>query len=146
MALVVMALLLPFLATQAGEPPAAAAIRALLTRQEADWNRGEIAAFMSGYARVPTLVFTSGGQIWRGYEDALARYRLNYPDRETMGRLTFADLEITLLGDSAAVVLGEWSLRRAKDAPHGVFTLVLRKEADGWKIIHDHTSAAPRRP
>ena len=63
MALVVMALLSPFLATQAGEPPDAAAIRALLTRQEADWNRGEIDAFMSGYARVPTLVFTSGRHI-----------------------------------------------------------------------------------
>jgi ketosteroid isomerase-like protein len=26
--------------------------------------------------------------------------------------------------------------------PHGRFTLVFRKFPDGWKIIHDHTSAA----
>jgi ketosteroid isomerase-like protein len=26
--------------------------------------------------------------------------------------------------------------------PHGLFTLVLRKISGGWKIVHDHTSAA----
>jgi ketosteroid isomerase-like protein len=60
-----------------------------------------------------------------------------------MGQLEFSDLEITLLGESAAVVLGRWELKRKQDNPRGVFTLVLRKANDGWKIIHDHTSSTP---
>jgi beta-aspartyl-peptidase (threonine type) len=59
-----------------------------------------------------------------------------------MGLLTFSDLEITSLGPDAAVVLGRWKLKRAQDQPHGRFTLIFRKTADGWRIVHDHTSEA----
>jgi len=39
-------------------------------------------------------------------------------------------------------VLGAWKLKRAKDEPHGRFTLIFRRLPEGWKIVHDHTSAA----
>jgi ketosteroid isomerase-like protein len=135
-----MILLSMMLLHQASQPEMEA-IRALLARQQNDWNRGDIVAFMSGYARKPGLVFTSGGRVFRGWDQALARYQAGYPDREAMGKLTFSDLEITILGQSAAVVLGKWSLERARDTPHGVFTLVLERESGRWLIIHDHTSA-----
>jgi beta-aspartyl-peptidase (threonine type) len=57
-----------------------------------------------------------------------------------MGTLKFSQLEVTLLSSSSALVLGRWELQREYDHPGGVFTLVLRKFADGWKVIHDHTS------
>ena len=57
-----------------------------------------------------------------------------------MGRLTFSDLEITLLSKHSAVVLGSWSLARTNDNPHGKFTLIFRKFKDGWRIVQDHTS------
>ena len=69
------------------------------------------------------------------------RYRRSYPDRAAMGRLEFSDLEITPLGPDAALVLGRWRLKREKDSPGGVFTLVARRFPEGWRIIHDHTSA-----
>ena len=59
-----------------------------------------------------------------------------------MGRLRFSDLEITLLSADTAVVLGRWELKRANDHPHGRFTLLFRHFPDGWRIVHDHTSAA----
>ena len=59
-----------------------------------------------------------------------------------MGHLTVSDLEITELGEDASLVLGRWDLDR--DEPiGGVFTLVLRREAGRWVIIHDHTSRTP---
>jgi uncharacterized protein (TIGR02246 family) len=119
-------------------------IRALLGRQEQDWNRGDVAAFMDGYARTGDLVFTTGGEIYRGWDGALARYKANYPDRAAMGKLTFTDTEITILGPASAMVLGKWALQRAEDKPHGVFTIVLRKGPEGWRIIHDHTSSSRR--
>ncbi|MGH8099991.1 MAG: nuclear transport factor 2 family protein, partial [Chthoniobacterales bacterium] len=70
-------------------------------------------------------------------------YKTKYSDREKMGTLAFSDLEITMLSADAAVALGRWQLKRVNDEPHGRFTLVLRKFTEGWRIVHDHTSAAP---
>jgi ketosteroid isomerase-like protein len=60
-----------------------------------------------------------------------------------MGTLSFSELEINMLSNDSAVVLGRWQLQRANDQPHGRFTLIFRRTKDGWKIVHDHTSAAP---
>jgi beta-aspartyl-peptidase (threonine type) len=72
----------------------------------------------------------------------LDRYKNKYSDRAKMGTLTFSNLEITSLGNDAALALGAWKLKRANDEPHGRFTLVFRRFPEGWKIVHDHTSAA----
>ncbi len=115
-------------------------VRATITAQQAAWNRGDIDTFTKTYD--PGAVFVSGDEITRGSDTILERYKKKYSDRAKMGTLTFADLEITALSENAALVLGRWSLKRANDEPHGRFTLLFRKTPDGWRIIHDHTSAA----
>src|SRR6266404_2787602 len=45
-------------------------------------------------------------------------------------------------GWHAALVLGRWRLKRANDEPHGTFSLLFRKTKTGWRIVHDHSSAA----
>jgi ketosteroid isomerase-like protein len=80
--------------------------------------------------------------VIHGWQTVLDRYVKKYPDRAAMGTLTFSDLDIAMLSPDAAVVLGRWRLKRAQDEPNGVFTLIFRKTADGWRIVHDHTSAA----
>ena len=119
-----------------------AAIRAVLEAQRDAWNRGDIEGYMDGYARSPDTVFVSGDNVNRGWQTVLDRYKKNYNSREKMGTLTFSDLEITLVGNDAAVVLGRWHLQRASDEPHGRFTLIFRNTKQGWKIVHDHTSSA----
>jgi ketosteroid isomerase-like protein len=99
--------------------------------------------FMEGYSRSDAITFVSGDEVTRGWQTVLDRYKKKYSDREKMGTLTFADLEITVLGPDSAVALGRWELKRAKDQPRGRFTLIFRKSAEGWRIVHDHTSAAP---
>ena len=122
---------------------AGAQIRSVLRAQQDAWNRGDIDEFMKGYARSRSTVFVSEDTVRRGWETVRDRYRKKYSDRAKMGLLTFSDLEITPLGSDAAVVLGRWKLKRAQDQPHGRFTLVFRRLSEGWRIIHDHTSAAP---
>jgi ketosteroid isomerase-like protein len=121
---------------------ATAQIRSVLTAQQDAWNRGDIDRFMNGYARSASTVFVSDDTITRGWETVRARYRKKYSDRAKMGTLTFSDLEITLLSPDAGVVLGRWSLKRANDQPHGRFTLIFKRLPEGWRIVHDHTSAA----
>jgi uncharacterized protein (TIGR02246 family) len=117
-------------------------IRALLRAQQEAWNRGDIDSFMNGYARDETTVFVSGDEVRRGWQTVRDRYLSKYNDRAKMGTLTFSDLEIEQLGPDSALALGRWKLKRASDNPHGRFTLIFRKTLDGWRIVHDHTSAA----
>jgi ketosteroid isomerase-like protein len=121
---------------------AVAEIRQVLQAQEEAWNRGELEAFMNGYARSDKTTFISGDEVTHGWQTVLDRYRAKYSDREKMGTLAFSELEITPLGTDAAVVLGRWQLKRAKDTPHGRFTLIFRQTPEGWRIVQDHTSAA----
>ncbi|HBB87465.1 MAG TPA: DUF4440 domain-containing protein [Blastocatellia bacterium] len=118
------------------------AIRAVLDMQVAAWNRGDIEGFMNGYERSEKTVFVGGDNVTRGWQTVLDRYKRNYDTREKMGTLTFSDLEITPLGNDNALVLMRWHLQRTKDEPHGRSTLIMRRTKQGWKIVHDHSSAA----
>ena len=119
------------------------AIRAVLNAQQEAWNRGDIDAFLTGYWHSPDLTFSGNSGISRGWDAVLARYKENYADRSAMGTLDFSNLEFRFLGPDAALVLGHWHLKREKDDLGGVFSLVWRRFPEGWRIIHDHTSASP---
>jgi ketosteroid isomerase-like protein len=118
-------------------------IRSLLQAQQYAWNQGNIDGFMNGYARSASTVFISEDTVRRGWQTVRNRYRKKYPSRAKMGTLAFSDLEITLLSSDSAVASGRWKLKRANDQPHGRFTLILKRLPEGWRIVYDHTSAAP---
>ena len=96
----------------------AADIRALMDKQVAAWNAGDIDGFMNGYWRSEKLVFISGDKVTRGWQPTLDNYKKGYDSRAKMGVLTFSDVEVSVLSDDAAVVLGSWVLAREKDNPH----------------------------
>ena len=120
-------------------------IRAVLAQQARDWNDGSIERFMRGYAKRADIRFASGGEVQRGWQPLFDRYVKKYGDRAAMGRLTFSDVEVTVLSSDAAVVLGRWRLQREKDEPSGLFTLIFRKFPEGWRVVHDHTSSVEKK-
>ncbi len=118
------------------------AITHLLTTQAAAWNQGDIGAFMDSYEKSGDTAYV-GAEPIKGYNAILARYRNRYPDRATMGHLTFSELDVRIVAPNVAIVVGRFALARAPDAggpASGLFTLVVRKSGTAWKIIHDHTS------
>lgn len=117
-------------------------VRAVLEAQAAAWNRGDIEGYMNGYERSDDITFISGDALTRGWQTVLARYQKNYDSREKMGTLAFGELEIKPLSAFYAAGTGRWQLTRANDNPHGRFTLLFRRTAQGWRIVHDHTSSA----
>jgi len=125
----------------ASESPVAE-IRAVLDAQMEAWNRGDIDGYMDGYAREEETQFVSGDTVTRGWQTVRDRYAKKYDTAEKMGKLSFTEVEIALLGEEAALVVGRWKLERPEDHPQGRFTLVFRRNRDGWKIVHDHTSSA----
>jgi uncharacterized protein (TIGR02246 family) len=118
-------------------------IRAMLQNSQATWNRGDLAAFAADYEDSPDTTFV-GKDVTRGGTAAvLARYQAHYPNREAMGTLTYSELSIRVLAPDVVLATGKYSLKRTAagggDAT-GRFTIVVRKTAKGWKIIHDHSS------
>jgi beta-aspartyl-peptidase (threonine type) len=129
-------------APPAPRPAAEEAIRAVLDAQVAAWNKGDLEGFMTGYWRSPDLTFFSAGNRTRGWQATLERYRKRYQaEGQEMGKLTFSELQVEVLGPDSAFVRGRWQLVRRKDRPGGLFTLIFRRFPEGWRIVHDHTSS-----
>jgi ketosteroid isomerase-like protein len=123
---------------------AEAEIEHVLHAQQDSWNRHDLDAFMTGYWNSPDLTFFSGAKESRGWQATIDRYKATYtsPGHE-MGKLDFSELRVEILGPESAFVRGVWQLTMSDGkTPHGRFTLIFRKFPEGWKIIHDHTSAA----
>lgn len=118
-------------------------IRQLLQSQQDAWNKGDLEAFMAGYWNSEQLTFYSGGNIQNGWQATIDRYRRRYQSEgRTMGRLTFSEIRIEPLSADSAFARGRWQLEMPDGArPGGLFTLILRKLPQGWRIVHDHTSS-----
>jgi ketosteroid isomerase-like protein len=125
-------------------PADRAAVTATLEAQVAAWNREDIAGFMDKYARSDQLVFTSGGKIRRGWQATYDAFRTKYATAPgTMGQLQFEVLQIDPAGADGCVVLGRWTLVSGAHPATGIFSVVLERQSQGWRVIHDHTSADP---
>jgi beta-aspartyl-peptidase (threonine type) len=124
------------------------AVRAVLERQVADWNKGDLDGFLGGYWNSPKVVFQSGGTRFDGWDAMRERYRRRYrAEGRAMGQLTFSGLDIELLGPAAILARGAWRLTMPDGThPAGLFTVIFRRLPEGWRIVHDHTSAAESEP
>jgi ketosteroid isomerase-like protein len=118
------------------------AIQRVLDDQAAAWNKGDLPGFMKGYLETDGLSFFSNNLKTKGWKATLERYQKKYQgDGKEMGKLAFTELSIEMLGNDHALVRGRFELTLKKENPTGIFTLVMRKTKDGWRIIHDHTSS-----
>ena len=119
-----------------------AAIHLLLDKQASDWNRGDVDAFMKGYANSPQTTFV-GQTVEYGYATILKRYQRLYKTPEAMGKLTFTHLAVRSLDPAYAVATGNFHLERTASGggnAGGIFSLIFKREKEGWKIILDHTN------
>lgn len=130
-------------APEGGDDRELAAVRAVIEAQQAAWNRGDVEGFMDGYAREETTTFVSGDTVTRGWQTVLDRYRRRYDTRAKMGALAFTELELKPLSPFYTMAVGRWQLTlESGETPRGRFTLIFRRTAGGWRIVHDHTSSA----
>ena len=123
-------------------PDETKAIRGVLEAQVVAWNKGDLEGFMAGYWKSPELSFFSGKTKTQGWQATLDRYRKRYQaEGKEMGKLAFSELQVEQLGADHALVKGRWQLTLKDGTPGGLFTLIVRKRPEGWRIVHDHTSS-----
>ena len=144
-----MAQMLCVLALVTASADTGGAVRAVLAEQVEAWNKGDLNRFMATYWQDASLTFFSGGVVTKGWKAVAERYKKNYQaDGKEMGQLTFSKLDVQMLGADAAVARARWEVVTSKETMDGLFTVVLKKLPDGWKIVHDHTSKSdpPKKP
>ncbi|MEX0645376.1 MAG: nuclear transport factor 2 family protein [Parvularculaceae bacterium] len=127
----------------AAQRPSRDVIRNVLTAQAAAWNEGDLDAFMRGYWNNPDLRFVSGTSVSKGWNQTLKRYRERYGDGAALGRLSFDGLDVQMVTDDVAVVVGRFALARSEAVETGAFTLVMRRFDGLWRIVHDHSVGDP---
>ena len=127
--------------TQAADP--VTEVKAVWAAQLDAWNRGDLDSFMTGYWKSPDVVFFSNGAETRGWQQTLDRYRAAYQgEGRHMGALDFPQLEFKPLGPEAVLVRGRWHLKMpdGKEST-GMTSVTYQKLPEGWRIVHDHSSA-----
>lgn len=116
------------------------AIRKVLDQQAADWNHGNLEAFMQGYWNNDSLRFIGKKGITYGWKPVLENYRKSYGNLALMGILTFDKLKIELLGEDAALVTGSWRVVTKTSEQGGWYSLIFKYIDNRWVIVLDHTS------
>ena len=122
-----------------------ATIRAVLSKQGDDWNKGDWEPYFAAYKNSPDILFV-GNTVRRGYDQMVTSYKKSFPNKEAMGVLTFTNVEIHMLDAHFATVLGNFHLERTAAGggnADGIYSLVMEKTKAGWKIILDHTASTP---
>lgn len=135
-----LAALLFFSTTLLAQSADEAAIRNLLARQSADWNKGDIDAFMNGYWESDSLMFIGKSGVTYGWQNTLNNYKKGYPDTAAMGKLQFTIIKVKRLSVMYFEVVGKWHLTRTAGDLSGHFTLLFQKIKGRWVIIMDHSS------
>ena len=114
-------------------------IKALIEEQVTSWNSGSIEGFMKYYWKSEQFTFQSGNNRLQGWQTLLDRYKKNYSG-ENQGKLKFSNIDIKLLTKNQALVLGRYHVSLPDTTKEGLFTLIVKKLPEGWRIIHDHSS------
>lgn len=111
----------------------------VLKAQENAWNEGNIPAFMEGYWQSKELTFIGSAGLKKGWQTTLENYQKSYPDKATMGQLSFDVLKIDHINPTACYLIGRFTLVREKDTPSGLFSLLWKKIDGNWLIVSDQT-------
>lgn len=125
--------------------PAAEEIPERLHASAEAWNRGDLDGFLAPYLDGAETTFVGAAGLVRGLDRVRAGYSASYwRDGGPEETLRFDDLEVTPLGSGHALVTGRYLLddpATGRTTADGFFTLVWRWTDDGWRILHDHSSA-----
>jgi ketosteroid isomerase-like protein len=118
---------------------------AQLERAAGDWNRGDLDAFLSDYARESTTTFVDGRRARHGFEFIRDHYAPRFAPGARRDSLHFEELEARRLSPTLALVTARFILQRSGTiSASGPFSLVMEWRPEGWRILHDHSSSDPR--
>jgi uncharacterized protein (TIGR02246 family) len=120
----------------------AESIRARFEQAATAWNRGDLDAYLTSYWDSEETLWISRGTIIRGITAIRSTCKSLYASPETMGKFEIQDLQINVLTESDALVIGTWLLTVQEPARNGVFTVLMKRLGGEWVVVMDHTSSS----
>jgi beta-aspartyl-peptidase (threonine type) len=135
----------PALSAEADQVGLTRQMVAQLERAASDWNRGDLAGFLSDYAPESTTTFVDGYRARHGFDFIRDNYAKRFAPGVRRDSLRFEEVEVRRLSSTLALVTARFILERGSTiTSSGPFTLVMEHRPEGWKILHDHSSSDPR--
>jgi uncharacterized protein (TIGR02246 family) len=108
------------------------------------WNAHDIEGHLEAYWKSPELLVVVDSEQFNGWQQLHDSYVNGYPDRNSMGYINPARVQVKLLKPDLALALTWWTISfpNSKQKVVGNTTMNLQKFDDGWKIVASHSSTA----
>jgi ketosteroid isomerase-like protein len=106
------------------------------------WNAHDIEDHLEAYWKSAELLVVVDSEQFNGWQQLHDSYVNGYPNRDSMGYINPARIQIKLLKPDLALVLSWWSISfpNSKQRVVGNTTMNLQKFDQGWKIVASHSS------
>ncbi len=118
-----------------------AAVDHLLGESEAAWNGGDLEGFVGWYKRGPETTFLASTGLTHGWDAIRERYAARFEPGAARDSLRFEELETRPLAPWLGLATARYVLfQNDSVTATGVFTLVVEKTPEGWRIIHDQSN------
>lgn len=126
------------------EPSPAEAVPEMLHRSADAWNAGDLSGFLEPYRQGTETTYIGSSGLRQGSGEIRTRYAPLFRPGAERDSLRFVDLRVRQLDGDHALAVGRYVLHReGRRTDTGMFTLVLEEFDEGWRIVHDHSSAVP---
>lgn len=120
---------------------ARADVQAMLSGAAANWNRGDLDAFMADYLPGSRTTYVGRTGVLRGPDAIRSVYAARFAPGGVRDSLSFEGLEVDLLSPDAANAIAWYVLSRGDSTiARGPTSLVMVRRAGRWRIVHDHSS------
>jgi hypothetical protein len=106
------------------------------------WNAHHIEKYMEGFRKSPELLVVIDAEEFNGWQQLHDYYASGYPDRNAMGVIEPARIQVRLLKPDFALALTKWSVsfQTSKRSVTAKTTMNLQNVDGAWKIVESHTS------
>ncbi|MCL7968842.1 MAG: nuclear transport factor 2 family protein [marine benthic group bacterium] len=119
-------------------------VLAMLERSAAEWNRGDLDAFLADYQDSPATTLVVGEGVYSGLDEIRAHYAPFFARSSERETLRFEAVRVRSLSPLIGIVTARWVFDRSGVTNgSGALTLVMRRTGSGWKITHNHSSSDP---
>jgi uncharacterized protein (TIGR02246 family) len=120
-------------------------LEAMLTRAAANWNRGDLDAFMGDYLPGDSTTYIGSRGIVRGPAAIRTGYARLFTGEIVRDSLSFTVLDVDPVAPDVANLIAQYILTRRVDGrdsvtSRGPTSLLVRRVDGRWRIVHDHSS------
>ncbi len=112
-------------------------VKGVMAANAAAWNEGNLAAYLGGYVDSDDVRLVADGAVATGFSGVRKHYETMLADGGAMGRLSFADLDVSMTAPDVATVVGRYALESGPKKSTGAMTVVLKQVDGRWRIVQD---------